>query len=240
MQSVDYEVYFFHRLFKKARKRTALSLREDFCGTALLSAAWVKSHPERSAIAVDIDEKVLAWGAANNVAPLGDAAARVQLRQADVRSKQRERVDIINAMNFSYWIFTTREQMREYFAGVRKGLVDDGMFFLDLYGGWGAHEPKQEPRKIRGGFTYVWDQASFDPIHNQVVNHIHFEFKDGSRLKNAFTYRWRFWSLPEIRELLLEAGFSQVEVFWEDEGDLRLKKRAQNQPGWLVYLAALK
>lgn len=241
VQSVDFEAHFFHRTFKKYRKRLALSLREDFCGTALLSATWVNSHPQRTAVAVDIDPKVLAWGQENNVAPLGEAAERLQLRQADVRSKHREKFDIINAMNFSYWIFTTRDEMRDYFAQVRKGLVDDGIFFLDLYGGWSAQEPKQEPRKIRGGFTYVWDQASFDPIHNRVVNHIHFEFKDGSRLKRAFTYDWRFWSLPEIRELLLEAGFSQVEVYWENDGDLRRRRRrVQNQPGWLAYLAALK
>ncbi len=240
VQSVDFEAHFFHRTFKKIRQRIALSLREDFCGTALLSATWVKSHPARSAIAVDIDPKVLAWGQENNVAPLGEAAERVCLRQADVRVKHREQVDIINAMNFSYWIFTTREQMRDYFVQVRKGLVQDGIFFLDLYGGWGSQEPKQEPRKIRGGFTYVWDQASFDPIDNHVINHIHFEFKDGSRLKRAFTYDWRFWSLPEIRELLLEAGFSHVEVYWENNGDLRRRTRAQNQPGWLAYLAALK
>ena len=240
VQSVDYEVDFFHRIFKKARKRRALSLREDFCGTALLSSAWVKSDPQRSAIAIDLDPNVLAWAQTHNRAPLGDAAQRLQLRQMDVREPQPEQADIINAMNFSYWIFTERQAMRDYFIKVREALVDDGIFFLDLYGGWGAQEPKKEPRKIRGGFTYVWDQASFDPLNHQIVNHIHFEFKDGSRLKRAFTYEWRFWSLPEIRELLTEAGFSHIDIYWEDDGELRKRKRAQNQPGWLVYLAAHK
>jgi hypothetical protein len=29
----------------------------------------------------------------------------------------------------------------------------------------------------------------------------------------AFVYEWRLWSLVELREAMLEAGFSRVEVF---------------------------
>ena len=70
------------------------------------------------------------------------------------------------------------------------------MFFIDAYGGWESHQPMQEHRKIKEGFTYVWDQDEVCPIDNGVVNYIHFEFKDGSKLKNAFTYEWRLWTLP--------------------------------------------
>ena len=55
--------------------------------------------------------------------------------------------------------------------------------------------------------------------------HIHFSFPDGSKIKKAFTYDWRLWTLPEIRELLLEAGFQRATVYWEgtneetEEGD---------------------
>lgn len=239
VQSADFEIDFFHRVFKKQRGRVAFSMREDFCGTALLSAAWAASHRERLAVGVDIDPKVLAWGSAHNIAPLDEAAARVQLLQQDVRDIGKQRFDIVNAMNFSYWIFKTRAELRHYFECARQSLVQDGVFFLDLYGGWDAQQPMPAPRKIKGGFTYVWDQASFDPITHDVVNHIHFEFKDGSRLRKAFTYEWRFWSLPEVRELLLEAGFKQVIVHWEKNDKYRPATRAENQPGWLAFLAAL-
>jgi hypothetical protein len=49
--------------------------------------------------------------------------------------------------------------------------------------------------------------------------HIHFRFPDGSKLKRAFTYEWRIWTLPELRELLLEAGFASARVYWEGEDD---------------------
>ena len=37
-------------------------LREDFCGTATLSAHWARSHRERWAVGVDLDGPTLRWG----------------------------------------------------------------------------------------------------------------------------------------------------------------------------------
>jgi SAM-dependent methyltransferase len=243
VQAPETEVDFLNAWFKKLRGRKPLSLREDFCGTAILCAAWVKSAEERTATGLDIDAKVLSWGKEHNIAPLGEAAERVRLLRKDVRASLSERFDIICAFNFSYWIFKTRDAMRGYFERVRRGLARRGVFFLDAYGGWESHEPMQERRPIKGGFTYVWDQNSFDAITHDVTNFIHFEFEDGTKLERAFRYDWRFWSLPELRELLLEAGFSKVHVYWDTSSDpkrdaYRERTRADNQPGWLAYLLA--
>jgi hypothetical protein len=79
---------------------------------------------------------------------------------------------------------------------------------------------EQQERRRQKGFTYVWDQVSYNPITGAKVCHIHFEFKDGTRMNKAFTYEWRLWTLPEITELLTEAGFKNVTVYWEgDDGD---------------------
>ena len=96
------------------------------------------------------------------------------------------------------------------------------------------------------GFDYVWDQHRYDPIQNRVVNYIHFEFEDGSKMKRAFRYEWRLWSLPELRDLLLEAGFSKVDVYWEgvDEeteegnGEYSLEEEALDDPAWVAYVVA--
>ncbi len=95
--------------------------------------------------------------------------------------------------------------MRAYFEKVKKGLTKDGVFLLDAYGGWESHQPQIE-RSKKGGFTYVWDQHKYDPITHSIENHIHFEFPDGTKQHRAFSYYWRFWSLPELTELLTEAG----------------------------------
>lgn len=240
VQAPEFEVEFFDKTFKKLRKRRALSMREDFCGTALLCAHWVQSHKDRTALGVDIDAEVLAWGAENNLLPINEPGQRVDLAPRDVRRVTRQKFDLINAMNFSYWIFQEREQMLRYFKAVRKSLVQDGIFFLDMYGGWQSQEVMEEKRKVDGGFTYIWDQHSFNPLTNEVVNYIHFHFKDGSKMRKAFKYVWRCWSMVEIRELLQAAGFSKLHIYWDvADGSLRERKTIENQPGWLAYIAAL-
>jgi len=246
VQDATVEIDFIEGLFKKIRKRNAKSFLEHFCGSALLCSEWVRRNEQRTATGVDIDAKVLAWGKKNNVSPLGDAADRVTLIRQDVRDPLPKKYEAVCALNFSYWVFRTREEMRNYFAHVRTLMARDGVFLLDAYGGWEGVEPKEERRRVKGGFTYVWDQHVFDPIQHEVENHIHFEFRDGSKMKRAFSYYWRYWTLPELQELLREAGFSDVRVYWDrsddksEDEDFRPTRRAQNQPGWLAYLVALR
>jgi SAM-dependent methyltransferase len=243
VQDADTEAAFIERVYRQIRGRAPESLREDFCGTALLTSKWVQRGPNRTGVGVDIDPKVLAWGKARNLAPIGEPAERIKLYCQDVRKPVREKVDVIGAFNFSYWVFMTRDEMRAYFAHVKRGLGKEGVFLLDAYGGWESEEPMLEERAIAGGFTYVWDQHSFDPITHRVLNYIHFHFKDGSKLERAFTYDWRYWTLPELKELLEEAGYRDVRVYWDtsDNDDVeayKVRKKADNQPGWLAYLAA--
>lgn len=239
VQATDVEVAFIDKVFRKYRQRKPFTMREDFCGTALLSCTWAASHKQRRAVGVDIDPEVLAWGEKNNLASIGEASERVTLLQQDVRRPTREKFDLVNAFNFSYWVFKDRATLRDYFSCVKRSLVKDGAFMLDLYGGWEAQQEKRTKRSIGGGCKYVWDQGEVDPITHDVVNRIHFEFKGGARLRNAFVYEWRLWSLAEIRELLEEAGFSKVIVYWQDEGRYVIRETSENQPLWLVYLVAL-
>ena len=127
---------------------------------------------------------------------------RLRLLQSDVRDARTPGMDIVLAMNFSYYLFMDRAALLDYFRGTLAQLAPDGILFLDAYGGYEAPMVLQEPRECEG-FTYIWDQAEFNPIDSQMQCYIHFEFPDGSRMDRAFSYRWRLWTLPEIRELLL-------------------------------------
>jgi len=129
---------------------------------------------------------------------------------------------------------------------VHSALNADGLFFLDAFGGPEASDVQKEKTKL-DGFTYVWDQAAFEPVTSRIVCHIHFKFPDGSRIKRAFTYDWRLWTLPELRELLIEAGFSKVRVYWEGDdgeggGNGEFKEHATGEPdlAWIAYLVAEK
>ena len=152
--------------------------------------------------------------------------------------------DILVAFNFSYWVFKRREQMLAYFRAARPALAANGLFMLDIFGGPEAFEECKERTDFRG-FTYIWDQASYDPISGDYLCHIHFKFPDGSKLRRAFSYDWRLWTLPELRDLLLEAGFGRTTVYWEQtgrdgegNGEYAPAERGDADPAWIAYVIA--
>ena len=60
-------------------------LREDFCGTALISATWCRGDCRRTAIGLDIDRQALEWGLDHNGGSLIDESRpRLCLFQGDV------------------------------------------------------------------------------------------------------------------------------------------------------------
>jgi SAM-dependent methyltransferase len=247
VQAPDVDVKFFRRIYKSEFGAAPSSLREDFCGTAAICCEWVKGKPERSAFGVDIDPEPLAWGREHNLSKLKDGDRdRVQLIEGDVRTAETPKIDVICAQNFSYCCFKTREELRRYCEVARKNLADKGVFILDLFGGFESIQEVEEVTE-HDGFDYVWDQSSFDPITHDAVYHIHFRFDDGSRLKKAFSYHWRLWTIPEIREILLEAGFDRADAYWEGvdedgEGDGVYRKQAHgtNDPAWNAYIVGVK
>ena len=246
VQDTESEIDFVEETWRELRDRPAEVLREDFCGRANSACEWVRRQPFHLAIGVDLDGDVLEWGRANNLAQLDEEQrTRIDLLQEDVVYTAPEPADIVLAMNFSYYLFPTRREMIAYFRNVYEGLVDDGIFFLDAYGGYDAPREIEEEREC-DGFTYIWEQASFNPIDGMMDCFIHFEFPDGSRMDQAFSYRWRLWTLPELREMLAEAGFSDVTVYWEgtDEeanegnGVYEPADVGDADPGWVCYIVA--
>ncbi len=247
VQNVEEECRFVSRIFEELKGRPAVSWREDFCGTASAACEWVRRDDSRTAVGVDIDPEVLGWGRNNRVSDLSaEQQARLRLIEANVLDVDTGKVDCVGAFNFSYWIFQTRPLMIEYFTKIRETLVDDGVFFLDAFGGYEAYEEMKEKTKYEN-FTYVWEQARYSPITGEMDCYIHFKFPDKSRLKKAFRYTWRLWSLPEITEMLSEAGFRNPTVYWEGtdkdgEGDGVFTPDALGEAdaGWIVYIVAEK
>lgn len=248
VQSPDVEVAFFDRAYRAQYGRRPLHLREDFCGTAAVCYDWVKSLTGRTAVGVDLDPEPLAWGA-NRFGPgiSDEQARRLEIVHGDVRAVNTK-AEVIAAQNFSYFCFETRDSLRSYFQHARKCLAKEGMLVLDVLGGSELMECDREESTNYGKYTYVWDSVDFDPVSHHCRFAIHFRFKDGSEMKNAFRYEWRLWTLPELRELLAEAGFSSSDVFWEgtdrETGDgngvYRKRERGDADPAWVCYLVAWK
>jgi SAM-dependent methyltransferase len=248
VQTPKEEVEFMDKVFKSITNRLPATFREDFCGTHILSSAWVIRRPTNHAYGVDLDSSVLAWGAARRKQQLSPSAhKRLHTVQGNVLSHKGDLVDVVAAFNFSYYIFKKRAELLRYFKFARTRLKKDGVFFLDCYGGYESFSEQNEERNL-DGFTYIWDTAKYNPISGEVLNHIHFKFPDGTQIRKAFTYDWRLWTIAELQELLADAGFKRSTVYWEGtdhatgggNGIFRKATQGEACAGWIAYIAAEK
>jgi cyclopropane fatty-acyl-phospholipid synthase-like methyltransferase len=251
VQCSEAEIDFVDDTFKKLRGRRAKRLREDFCGTANVCCEWVRRRKGNLAIGVDLDADVLQWGQEHKLSQLKPSQSqRITLLKKNVLTVDTEPMEIISAMNFSYWLFKERAQLKRYFRRVFRQLTDDGVLFMDAYGGYDSYKEIEEEREIEDGdttFTYIWEQEKYDPISGNLICHIHFDFEDGSRYERAFSYDWRLWSLPEIRELLEEVGFKRITIYWqgfdddgEPDGVFIPATEGEADAGWICYITAEK
>jgi len=251
VQEPEHEIDIFDQAFREAYNRKALKLREDFCGTFAVCCYWVESDSKRSAWGVDLCEETLQWGKNNNLNKLKEKdSRRVTVMEQDVRERSTPQVDVLAAQNFSFWIFKTREEVLEYFKVAYANLAAEGVIVMDMMGGRDCYDSdlvdKRTIVKGKNGFKYHWEQAYFNPVNSHCKFYIHFKFADGSKIKKAFQYDWRFWTIPEVRELLMEAGFKDTVVYWEedteDDEDATWSKvdEAPNDYSWLCYVVGIK
>lgn len=186
-------------------------LGEDFCGTAALSAAWARVGPKRRAVAVDHDAPTLARAHRH---------PRVRLVQSDVRAV-REPCDLIAVLNFSIGEFRNRPDLVAYLRHARSRMPASGCFICDIYGGVDAFATGVVRQRFNDpagrSITYLWEQRTADPFTGMVCNAMHFRIRHAgrelARFDDAFVYDWRLWSVPELRDAMLDAGFAATQVY---------------------------
>ena len=191
---------------------------------------------------------MLDWGRKHNYEPLKSGQKkRVELIKDNVMTVKTPTVDVILAFNFSYWILQQRRQLLKYLRKARNTLNDDGIMFLDAFGGFEAYRTQVEKSKLEG-FTYLWDQHAYNALTGEMQCYIHFRFPDKSRLDRAFSYTWRLWGASEIDDLLKEAGFSKVRWYvqkFDDKTDepvdeFEETKVVADYACWIAYIVAEK
>jgi len=227
VQNPAFTLRFIDQVFKRRFGSVPTSLREDFCGTAVVARHFVASSVERVALGVDHCQETLQAGEARHAQLLDvDARRRLQLMQGDVREVQGDEpvdfVDVIVAENFSYSVFHDEETLLAYFAFAFSNLNDHGLLVLDVNAG---HLVQQGPHTAvttkldddRQPYTMHWVQESFDAITNRA--RFHLTFAQGEQTwPRAFSYDWRVWSIPELVQLLRRAGFVDVDVHTDAGG----------------------
>ena len=190
-------------------------LADDFAGPAGLARAWLALSNNHAAIATDTDELPLAHAYVRAVERYGDAVlTRFALQRCSVLEAGGH-VDVLAALNFATAELHTRRQLVAYFRHMLFRLNSGAVAVVDTYGGptaFDAGRYRVEARWNDAPFIYEWEQRSGDPLSARVECAIHFDVPGHDRIDHAFTYDWRLWSVPELRDAFLEAGFRSTEV----------------------------
>eukprot|EP00258_Populus_trichocarpa_P004327 XP_002306230.3 uncharacterized protein LOC7466821 [Populus trichocarpa] len=136
--------------------------------------------------------------------------------------------DIVCAFNYSCCCLHKRAELVLYFKHVLGVLSKKGgIFVMDLYGGTSSESKLRLQRRFPN-FTYIWEQAEFDIIGRKTRISLHFHLqKQQRKLRHAFSYSWRLWSLPEIKDCLEEAGFQSVHFWIRQMPDTEANRRTE-------------
>lgn len=246
VQSAENDVQFIQNTFKELKGKSAKTFREDFCGTFALSTEWIKLNPRHESVGIDLDPEPMAYGKQHYLTKLKpEQQRRMRLLEGNVLDPNLPKGDIVAAMNFSYFCFKQRDLLKRYFANVYKTLNKDGIFLVDTFGGSQCYDAIEDEIKHEG-FTYYWDQTNFDPVTNEALFHIHFKV-GGKKIEQVFTYDWRLWTIPELREIMNEVGFKKTHVYWEGtakdgtgDGNFTRVDHGESCQSWIAYIVGEK
>jgi SAM-dependent methyltransferase len=239
VQRPEVIVGFVEELAEATDRRPIKRLREDFCGTANLASFWVADGDDHEAVGVDLDAEVIDWAERRNRKPLGGAGERLTLIEGDVMTTETPPADALVALNFSYCIYHDRAALLAYLRRAHANLAPGGVMLCDTFGGPESIKPSLDVRHF-SGFTYQWEQRAFDPVTNRIDCRIHFRFPNGSTMRDAFSYHWRMWSIPELREAMAEVGFTQTGVYFEAEDGFIDDPGEEELDAWVAYVVGLR
>jgi hypothetical protein len=247
VQSPQNDARFLRRAYRELRGVEPKVLREDFCAAFSLCCEWVKLGNTQRAIGIDIDPEPLQYGHAHYLSLLtASQQERIAILKRDVTKPKGPRADIICALNFSYFLLKKRDSLAQYFKVCRQSLAPNGVFIVDAFGGPDHEEPHTLTRRLPG-LTYYFEQESFDPVTREARFHIHFKPKKMKVQNRAFTYDWRMWTLPEIRDAMSSAGFKHTCVYWEGtarngrgNGVFTRKERGEPCRAWIAYVIGIR
>jgi len=239
------DIEFIEEEFKKLRGTSPKTLREDFGGTGAMACDWVKRGADRKAWAIDLDPEPVKYGKEKHFSKLNsEEGTRMEYIMGNVLDDYDFKSDVTVAFNFSYFIFKKRADLLKYFKKVKKNLGENGVFFVDIFGGTECYQEMVEETEF-DKHSYYWDCDKYNPLTNEVLYYIHFKNK-GTKYKKVFTYDWRHWTVREISELMEEAGFKTVQTYWEGEdddgegdGEFFVSNDEENCESWVTYVVGM-
>lgn len=246
VQNPEADINFINKEYKRIFKRLPLTLREDFCGTGTMACEWVKQSFKHKSYGIDLDVEPITYGIDHHYLTMTEEQqGRMKYIRGNVLDSYDMMTDVIVAFNFSYFLFKKRNDLLSYFKQVKKHMGPETIFFLDLFGGTDTRKELIESNRHKH-HTYFWECESYNPLSAECMYYIHFEKHDTkTKYEKVFKYDWRMWDAKEIQDILLDAGFSDIQIYWEGEdkngegdGNFKVAKVAENCESWVTYIAA--
>ncbi len=201
----------FIRAVHSGREGETVTLGEDFSGAGALSRAWLEIDPANRAVCVDCDSEPI-----ERLRAIANDDPRLTIHCKDVR-EVADLVGVIAVLNFSICELQTRSDLLSYLTHARSRLIKQagqaGLITLDIYGGVDAYARGESEVELRNGALYIWEQRQADPLTGRVINAMHFVLPDRTKIRDAFVYHWRLWSVPELTDALAETGFGEIKIY---------------------------
>jgi len=225
------------RMLQAIHGRNPKILGEDFSGGGAIAKRWAVLVPGGKAVAVDMDPEPLerlrgAPGVKVICADVRTAVDPVDLI-ADLNFSLGEihtRADLVAYFRHA------RSRLRTHGVFIADMYGGSDSYFTGV-----ITERKKGPDGEK--IEYDWEQRHADPLTGRVVNAMHFRVSPASgsggkaegggrggekvgstaggkakrpkpiEMRDAFVYKWRLWTIPELREALIEAGFASTQVY---------------------------
>ena len=117
VQEPESDCQFIDETFTSLRGYSPNIVREDFCGTFSFCCEWVKKDPKNIAYGLDIDEEPINYGKEKYLSEIPkDAQERVKITKGDVLQSNLPSVQVICALNFSYFIIFNDKINQKFLA----------------------------------------------------------------------------------------------------------------------------
>lgn len=192
--------------------------------------------------------------------PAAISAARASASPCDTPPDTRRDTpcDACFVGNFSIGYAHDRATLVRYLSRTRERLLaarhgfSGGVFACDTYGGAGAFAlggiERTHPGRRGEVIRYAWAHEMADPATSMVLNSISLRVERNGEIiaeyPRAFEYHWRLWSIAELREAMLEAGFQRTSVYLEvslapGEAPIPVTDPRQFKSDWIVLIAGI-
>jgi hypothetical protein len=213
-------------------------LREDFCGTGAISAAWCALGREYAAIGYDADPSVLVEGERRY-----GRYKRLRFRRhafgASGKSPGSERSDVVFAFNYAINYMKDRASLLNYLRSALSNLTENGVSILDGWNGPGVVAYREERSACVPGVRYLWEVESYDHVSGRTLASVSYRFKDRSELPRAFVCDWRLWQPQELIESAYEVGAKRVKFYLESYGEAVEAPRLFRSSGTYNFLICM-